>query len=200
MTLWMCSVWVQLLAGPIEWNRPSVTIWSIFQNPVTHYTLLCHINIQCIQSCTTVNSAISGDLTATECWHLFHSNSTITRKELAKTILIGTIQLEYILLIIFHKEGRCLLAVLHYCIGIQWANSLAKLPASPDSSCYAVPQAVHVEVEASNNDRVPNCNIVKYHQLWGWCSTCHTMWGMENHYQPVMWSSNVVILTPLSTA
>ena len=31
----MCSLQVQPLAGPIKWNRPSVTIWSAFQNTVT---------------------------------------------------------------------------------------------------------------------------------------------------------------------
>ena len=31
----MCSVQVQPLAGPIKWNRPGVTIWSVLQNPVT---------------------------------------------------------------------------------------------------------------------------------------------------------------------
>ena len=32
----MCNVRVWELAGPIKWNRPSVTIWSVFQNPVTY--------------------------------------------------------------------------------------------------------------------------------------------------------------------
>ena len=35
IALCMCSVQVWPLAGPIKWNRPSVTIWSLFQNPVT---------------------------------------------------------------------------------------------------------------------------------------------------------------------
>ena len=37
IALCMCSVRVWPLAGPIKWNRPSVTIWSVFQNPVTYY-------------------------------------------------------------------------------------------------------------------------------------------------------------------
>ena len=32
----MCSVRVWPVAGPIKWNRPSVTIRSVFQNPVTY--------------------------------------------------------------------------------------------------------------------------------------------------------------------
>ena len=31
----MGSVWVLPLAGPIKWSRTSVTIWLVFQNPVT---------------------------------------------------------------------------------------------------------------------------------------------------------------------
>ena len=33
-------VFVYPLAGPIKWNRPSATIWSVFQNPVT-YIIKC---------------------------------------------------------------------------------------------------------------------------------------------------------------
>ena len=36
------SVWVWLLAGPIKWNKPSVTLWSVFQNLATH--VLSHIH------------------------------------------------------------------------------------------------------------------------------------------------------------
>ena len=32
----MCSVRVWPLAEPMKWNRCSVTIWSVFQNPVTY--------------------------------------------------------------------------------------------------------------------------------------------------------------------
>ena len=35
ITLCMCSVQVWLLARPIKWNRPNVTVWLVFQNPVT---------------------------------------------------------------------------------------------------------------------------------------------------------------------
>ena len=44
--LYMCSVQVQPLAGPIKWNRPGVTVWSVFQNPVifnsVHFTVSLH--------------------------------------------------------------------------------------------------------------------------------------------------------------
>ena len=36
MTLCLYSIQVYPLAGPIKWNRPNVTIRSVFQNPVTY--------------------------------------------------------------------------------------------------------------------------------------------------------------------
>ena len=39
MALCRCNVQAWPLAGPIKWNRPSVKIRSVFQNPVT-YTVL----------------------------------------------------------------------------------------------------------------------------------------------------------------
>ena len=41
----MYSVQVQPLAGPIKWNRHSVTIRSVFQNPVAYYCIV-YITIQ----------------------------------------------------------------------------------------------------------------------------------------------------------
>ena len=37
IALYMCSVRVWPLAGPIKWKRASVTIWSVYQNPVTYF-------------------------------------------------------------------------------------------------------------------------------------------------------------------
>ena len=38
----MDSAWVWLLAGPIKCNWPSVTLWSVFQYPVTYIYILMH--------------------------------------------------------------------------------------------------------------------------------------------------------------
>ena len=39
----MGNVWVWLLAGPIQWNKPNVTFRSVFQNPVTYIVVSCTV-------------------------------------------------------------------------------------------------------------------------------------------------------------
>ena len=65
----MDSAWVWLLAGPIKCNWPSVTLWSVFQYPVTYianaYEFHNHYNY--LQS------------TDRNFWQVYHSSTTLSK-------------------------------------------------------------------------------------------------------------------------
>ena len=54
----MDSAWVWLLAGPIKCNWPSVTLWSVFQYPVTYYNVQPPFLISRIMGLKLTSSAI----------------------------------------------------------------------------------------------------------------------------------------------
>ena len=75
----MDSAWVWLLAGPIKCNWPSVTLWSVFQYPVTILKYNTVITTSQVSSCSLKSShfkpyKIQSMLFASE--ELFHSNTS----------------------------------------------------------------------------------------------------------------------------
>ena len=56
----MCSVQVWPLVWPLKWNWPSVTIWSVFQNPLTYIEM--NINKSIISMIITFIITSTSDL------------------------------------------------------------------------------------------------------------------------------------------